>query len=61
MDQRRVRVIGAERLLQNCQRAPEQRLGPRVLALLLIQRPQLPQDGADIGRIGAEALLAYRQ
>ena len=56
-----IRVVGAERLLVDRQRALVQRLGLGIAALGAIQLGEVVEVGADIRVVGAERLLVDRQ
>ena len=53
-----IRVVGAERLLVDRERALVERLGLGIAALGLIQHGEVVEVGADIRVVGAERLLA---
>src|SRR5262249_35876629 len=54
-------MVGAERLLVDCERALQQRLGLGIVALLLRRQGEAVEDCTDAQMVGAERLLLDRE
>jgi hypothetical protein len=54
-------MVGAQRLLQNRERAPIERLGLGILSLVAVKLRQVVEARSHIGMVGAQRLLPDRE